>query len=310
MPAETLRLDCATQWSLSTDAVRLGYWRCSGGTAITSEGEQPWPMISFCYGGAYVVTTDDSRCVVDCSTLLLLNHGRAYKTEAISCEQAYGTSLSVPVEALEDVLTHSKSAASASNGPDFVRVSARLDPGVRMEEGQLFEWLKNPGVFPNLAIEERALRLFAAATIDAAPDHSDASSKRRLAARKAADHTAAAKTVLADHFRDRLSLAQVAARVGISPFHLCRVFRSQTGMSLHQYVISLRLFAALEYLSESERNLADIAHSLGFAQHSHFTEAFRRRFGLTPLQARECLHRERKTMGRLRNVARRRQIIS
>lgn len=260
-------------------------------------------MISFCYGGAYVVTTDDSRCVVDCSTLLLLNHRRAYKTEAISSEQAYGTSLSVPVEALEDVLNQSKSAPAESNGPAFIRVLARLDPGMRMEEGQIFKWLKNPGVFPNLAIEERALRLFAAAITDAAPDDSDVSSKRRLATRKAADHTAAAKTVLADHFRDRLSLAQVAARIGISPFHLCRVFRSQTGMSLHQYVISLRLFAALEYLTESECNLADVAHSLGFAQHSHFTEAFRRRFGLTPLQARECLHRQRKTMGRLRDVA-------
>jgi hypothetical protein len=181
VPAETLRLDCSTQWSLSTDVVRLGYWRCSGATAITSERDQPWPMISFCYGGAYVVTTDDSRCVVDCSTLLLLNHRRAYKTEAISSEQAYGTSLSVPVEALADVLTQSKSAAAASNGPAFMRVLARLDPGLRMEEGQIFKWLQNPGVFPNLAIEERALRLFAAAIIDAAPDDSDVSSKRRLA---------------------------------------------------------------------------------------------------------------------------------
>ena len=44
----------------------------------------------------------------------------------------------------------------------------------------------------------------------------------------------------------------------------------------------LRLHASLEMLRDTSRDLSTIALDLGFADHSHFTMAFRRRFGVTP----------------------------
>jgi AraC-like DNA-binding protein len=48
------------------------------------------------------------------------------------------------------------------------------------------------------------------------------------------------------------------------------------------------LRAALDLLQQSRRPLAELALELGYATHSHFTAAFRRRFGVTPDWLRRC----------------------
>jgi AraC-like DNA-binding protein len=53
-----------------------------------------------------------------------------------------------------------------------------------------------------------------------------------------------------------LSLAQLASAVGASPFHLARVFRAQTGQSLHEYRMQLRVRAVRTGLAE-HRSISD-----------------------------------------------------
>jgi len=65
------------------------------------------------------------------------------------------------------------------------------------------------------------------------------------------------------------------------------VFRRQTGFSLHQYRTQLRLRLALERLPESAGSLTSLAFELGFASHSHFTDTFRREFGVAPSAVRD-----------------------
>ena len=109
---------------------------------------------------------------------------------------------------------------------------------------------------------------------------------RREAARATRDaHRAlaeAAKEVLVATMAEPLSLQELAARLAVSPFHLARVFRRETGYSLHAYRIHLRLRQALVRLPESRGNLTGLALELGFASHSHFTDSFRRAFGVAP----------------------------
>jgi AraC-like DNA-binding protein len=78
-----------------------------------------------------------------------------------------------------------------------------------------------------------------------------------------------------------LTLSTLSARLGCSPFHLCRVFREATGKTLHGYQTDLRLRAALEAIEGGAR-LTDVALEAGFSSHSHFTLAFRRAFGVPP----------------------------
>jgi AraC-like DNA-binding protein len=88
---------------------------------------------------------------------------------------------------------------------------------------------------------------------------------------------------------DRLSVADLAAKLGISAFHLCRVFRRETGMSLHSFRLEVRLRTALEKLEEPGADISRVALDLGFSSHSHFTEVIRRRSGLTPTEVRRSL---------------------
>jgi AraC-like DNA-binding protein len=98
-------------------------------------------------------------------------------------------------------------------------------------------------------------------------------------------HTAlaeAAKRLLTLRATDPLDLTQLAGALGCSPFHLCHVFRSQTGFTLSGYQHQIRLRRALERVADPGARLTDLAHELGYASHSHFTFFFRRAFGMTP----------------------------
>jgi AraC-like DNA-binding protein len=86
-------------------------------------------------------------------------------------------------------------------------------------------------------------------------------------------------------FHENLSLAELAASVGCSPFYLARVFRAVDGRSIHQYRLQQRLTRSLERVAMAE-DLGAVGLDLGFSSHSHFTAAFRRGFGMTPSQFR------------------------
>ena len=72
----------------------------------------------------------------------------------------------------------------------------------------------------------------------------------RAAHREIVDQT---KELLAARFRERLTMGEIAAAIGVSRFHLSRVFRSSTGFSLHGYRNQLRLRAALERIADRGR---------------------------------------------------------
>jgi AraC-like DNA-binding protein len=93
---------------------------------------------------------------------------------------------------------------------------------------------------------------------------------------------AARELIAADPGADH-TLQEIGQAVGSSPYHLVRVFRAQTGMPLHRYRNQLRLRLALERIAQQgNRDLTAIALELGYSSHSHFTEAFRREYHVSP----------------------------
>ncbi|MCC6327015.1 MAG: helix-turn-helix domain-containing protein [Acidobacteria bacterium] len=113
--------------------------------------------------------------------------------------------------------------------------------------------------------------------------------KRKRRAATAADHaerTEAAKTYLAAHMAEPVTLDEVAAAVNSSPFNFARMFQQQTGLPVHRYLTLLRLRASLEMIAGSAADLTRVAIDLGFSSHSHFTDVFRREFGKTPSDLR------------------------
>jgi len=78
------------------------------------------------------------------------------------------------------------------------------------------------------------------------------------------------------------SLAEIAARVGSSPFHLTRAFALATGQPLMAYVRARRLTEAARALSDPGASVTETAFDAGYDSVEGFTRAFRDRFGLTP----------------------------
>ena len=82
------------------------------------------------------------------------------------------------------------------------------------------------------------------------------------------------------------SLGELARRLDCSPFHLSRTFHRSVGLSLRAYSGRLRTALAAERLLAGAPDLTALALDLGYADHSHFTNAFGREWGLAPSRLR------------------------
>lgn len=80
-----------------------------------------------------------------------------------------------------------------------------------------------------------------------------------------------------------LSLGQLAAVAGLSVPHFCRTFKQTLGCPPHTFIIRRRVERAKEYLRHSSMTVTDVALASGFSSSSHFSNAFRREVGTTPV---------------------------
>jgi AraC-like DNA-binding protein len=85
-----------------------------------------------------------------------------------------------------------------------------------------------------------------------------------------------------------LSLAPIAREVGVHPATLARGFRRAYGCTIGEMQRQLRLDFSARQLALTDLPLATIAQHAGFFDQSHFTNAFRRRFGTTPRRYRRA----------------------
>lgn len=81
---------------------------------------------------------------------------------------------------------------------------------------------------------------------------------------------------------DRVSLAALAARAGLSPYHYLRIFRAVTGVTPHQFIVRARLREAASRLAQGDAKIIDVALESGFDDVSNFNRAFRSEFGVAP----------------------------
>jgi AraC-like DNA-binding protein len=101
------------------------------------------------------------------------------------------------------------------------------------------------------------------------------------------------------HFAEELDLAALAAEAGVSQSQLERRFRQLLGTSPGEYLLRVRVSASRALLESTDRTIADIALSVGFYDHSHFTRTFRRMMSCSPKQYRDS-HRQQAHAARTR----------
>jgi AraC-like DNA-binding protein len=110
------------------------------------------------------------------------------------------------------------------------------------------------------------------------------------AARVRSEHHAVrlAREYIESHFRDAVSLTELASASHLSPFHLIRVFQREMGLSPHAYLTQVRVDRAKALIGRGW-DLASSAMETGFADQSHLTRNFKRILGITPGQYRNFI---------------------
>lgn len=90
-----------------------------------------------------------------------------------------------------------------------------------------------------------------------------------------------------EHHAQRLTLAGLSRRFGLSAQHLCEGFHRWFGAPPIEYLIRLRLDRARVLLSDRNRSVAQVAAEVGWHDAPHFTRLFRRRCGVAPSSLRQ-----------------------
>jgi AraC family transcriptional regulator len=164
----------------------------------------------------------------------------------------------------------------SDDGP--VDVDAFDDWGAVALAHRIAAELAQPDRFTDLALEGLALELTTLAHRAAARDDDEC------------HWLDAAAELLRGRYRDPPTATELALEVGVHPAHLARRFRARFGESVGSYARNARLDWAVDRL-RTDAPLARIACEAGFADQSHFTRAFARRFGVAPGRYRAALHR-------------------
>ena len=92
---------------------------------------------------------------------------------------------------------------------------------------------------------------------------------------------AAVLSYIGENLSSSLSVDELADLVHISRYHFMRLFKAQTGMSVHAYVRQRRLMRAAHLIREGA-SAARAAEESGFADYSAFHRAFTSAFGVSP----------------------------
>ena len=83
-----------------------------------------------------------------------------------------------------------------------------------------------------------------------------------------------------------LSVDELAEQAYLSRYHFMRLFKAQTGSTVHAYVRQKRLLYAARLIREGE-SAARAAVESGFSDYSAFHRAFRESFGISPGQLKK-----------------------
>ena len=95
-----------------------------------------------------------------------------------------------------------------------------------------------------------------------------------------------AQALLSQRFLELPTVSEVAAEIGVHPARLARSFRAHFRESLGEHARRLRLEWAASQLVRTDVELVSLATDAGFVDQSHFTRAFKKRFGVTPARYR------------------------
>jgi AraC-like DNA-binding protein len=89
------------------------------------------------------------------------------------------------------------------------------------------------------------------------------------------------------HFKESLTLDQLAQEAHMNKYYLSHAFKREYGVSPINYMISRRIEESKYLLAETDLSMSQIAQLLGFCSLSYFSQVFRRSQNISPMEFRQ-----------------------
>jgi AraC-like DNA-binding protein len=91
-----------------------------------------------------------------------------------------------------------------------------------------------------------------------------------------------ATRIIALHYPDKLTVKEIAKQVQLDEVYFGRLFKKETGMTVHQYIIRIRVRNAENMLQSGNYKVHEVAEHCGFSDVVHFYKLFRAIRGFPP----------------------------
>jgi AraC-like DNA-binding protein len=272
----------------TSPGVSLVDFRCRA--HVEAEGpEEPnqTHSVVFVRRGVFCRARGREKVVADANHVLFFNEAEPYRFAHPLPGGDDCTILAVEsAVAREVVARYSRRDAERAEAP--FRIGHALSS--RRAAGLHYELLASIRRLPAIAVEDLLAELIDESmriAYGTRPGQAEDERCTPAAARRRRELVEAAKVAINAQVESLPSLGELAQRLGCSPFHLSRTFHRVCGISLRRYTMRLRLALAADRLAAGSEDLTELALELGYADHSHFTNAFRSEWGVPPARFRD-----------------------
>lgn len=85
-----------------------------------------------------------------------------------------------------------------------------------------------------------------------------------------------------ENYRKNMTIDELAMIAGLSEYYFSRLFKKQTGYTLHEYIIKTRIINAKIFLKSTNMSLREVAYKCGFSNESSFSNTFKKIVSMTP----------------------------
>ncbi len=242
-----------------------------------------WPTVTFALAPiGYVIGGEP--VLADTNTAILLNLDQPYSRLRVDPRGAETEWIELSPEVMAELVSHALPGRGVDVRRPFPVMHGPVPSHAFLARRMLTLAIESGGADPN-AIEKAAIGIVRATLASVlAPRPAQVVTMACLERRR--DVVEYVREMLARRFRQRVRLDELATEVGLSSYHVSRMFHDLTGSTMRRYLDRLRLRWALEHICRDGRPLAGIAREAGYCSESHLSDAFAREFGVRPARVR------------------------
>ena len=168
-----------------------------------------------------------------------------------------------------------------SQFPEYLSVCRQMEALLRLYITDKPAWqMESEGII--LQVLAQLIRHFSRKS---APDEIVLSSADRTSFNRIRDVI----TYVEEHFREPISLQDIAGHLSLGREYFCRFFKKNMGMSFLRYLNEVRISHVYRDLEQTDAPIAEIAEKNGFLNQKLFNRTFREVYGCTPSAVRRKL---------------------